>query len=207
VTVLATQCEIDVLADRIERAYRRSRPGWRGDCSTSRVWAAAALNLLQSHETHPAVPTDPELFVAAQPTDPAYPDPWVELTQPDAVRGYRRRIREIIRGLHKELAGEIEFAEDRVVAGQAIRKVLTSHSSRLSPLGRYIVAQRAGRVVLSNRFLDDAVCQHQGCPLYRQASQGLLPMGVYPVPEEATAPAASTPTQSLGRSRAQALLN
>jgi hypothetical protein len=34
-----------------------------------------------------------------------------------------------------------------------------------------------------------------------------LPMGVYPVPEEATAPAASTPTQSLGRSRAQALLN
>jgi hypothetical protein len=206
VTVLATQSAIDALADRIERAYRLRRPEWHGMCSTHRVWTAAAAVLLNVHAEHPSVPVDPELFVAAQPADATYPDPWRELTQAGAVRRYLRRVESIVRRLRAELAGEVRLAEERIGAGESIGKVLSAGNRRLSPLGRFIVARRAGRVALASRFVDDAVIQHWACPLYRQACADLLSAGSYPVPDAATeTPAAPKPVK--GRPRTQVHLN
>lgn len=204
--MLAKQSVIDGLAERIERAYRLRRPAWRGFCSSPRVWTVAASTLLEVHGSDPSVPPDPELFVAAQPIDPPYPDPWTELTAPGAVRHYRRWVRAIVRRLRAELSGEVRLAEGRIGAGQPIGKVLSSKSGRLSPLGRFIVAQRAGRSVLASRFLDDALAQHRACPLYREASSELLPSGVYPVPDRGTAPQPMEPAAAY-RPRSQAHLN
>jgi hypothetical protein len=207
VTVLATQSVIDALADRIASAYRLRRPGWHGSCSSPRVWAAAAWTLLQAHRDNPSVPIDPELFVAAQPVDTTYPDPWQELAQAGSARCYLRRVRSIIRGLRRELASEVRLAEDRIGAGQPIARVLCAKSRRLSPLGRYIVARRAGRAALADRFRDGAVAQHHACPLYRQASIGLVPAAVYPVPDGAPALPATAPAPAKGRPLTQVHLN
>jgi hypothetical protein len=202
--VLATQDVIEALADRIERAYRLRRPQWHGTCSTPRVWSVAASTLLGAHETDPSLPSDPELFVAAQPEGCPYPDPWSELTQPGSVRRYRKRVREIVRGLRGELTAEVKLAEDRVSSGQTIGRVLLSKTRRISPLARFIVAQRAGRQALANRFRHDAVEQHRSCPLYRQASRTLLPPGAYPVAESSRDANAAAP---LRRTRTQVHLN
>jgi hypothetical protein len=205
VIVLTSQSVIDALAGRIERAYRLRRAGWQGTCSTPRVWAVAATTLLQAHQDDPSLPLDPELFVAAQPTDSPFADPWGELTRAESVRAYRKRVRQIVRGLHDELAGEILHAERQIESGQSVGKVLLSRSRRLSPLGRYIVAHRAGRAALAKRFLHGAAEQHRACPLYRQASSGLLPAGCYPVP--VSGEPVSSPVFPPVRSRAQVHLN
>lgn len=184
VTVLATQHEIDEVAERIERAYRGHRPGWRGGCSSSRVWQVAAEALLEISATDPSLPSDPELFVLAQPLNPPYPDPWSELTGPDCLRHYRRCVRGIVRGLRRELTAEVRVAEERIVAGRPIGRVLNKPGRAISPLGRYIVARRAGRTALARRFLTDVIAQHHSCPLYRQATAGLLPPESYPVSEK-----------------------
>jgi hypothetical protein len=183
VAVIATQGLIDALADRIERAYRLRRPEWHGGCSTPRVWSVSARVLLDVHATDPAVPPDPELFVAAQASPSPYPDPWNELTREESGRRYRRRVRSIVRALRGELAHEVEFAEQQIDSGQKIGRVLRPRNARISPLGRYIVAQRAGRPRLASRFADEAADQHRSCPLYRQASRSLLPPDTYPVPD------------------------
>ena len=187
--MLASQAVIDALAERIEAAFHLRRPGWRGACSTARVWEAASARLLEAHEGDPSAPLDPELFVAAQPLDRANPDPWRELTQPSAPDHYRRRVGTIVRQLRAELTAEVRRAEGLIGAGRTIVKVLCSKNQRLSPLSRYIVAQRAGRLALARRFRDDAVVQHQSCPLYRQAWEGLLPAASYPVALDAEPPA------------------
>jgi len=181
VTVIATQGIIDTLAERIERAYHLRRPGWHGACTTDRVWSVAARVLLEVHRSSSSVPADPELFVAAQPTVSSCPDPWSELTSAEAGLHYRRRVRAIVRALRTELAREVKLAEERIGSGQAIGRVLLAPSGRLSPLGRFIVAQRAGRSALARRFASEAADQHRACPLYREASRRLLPPGVYPV--------------------------
>jgi hypothetical protein len=183
VTVLATQGMIDALADRIERAYALRRPRWLGGCSTPRVWSVAATVLWGVHRDDPALPTDPELFVAAQPTHQPYPDPWYELARDESAQRYRRRVHTIVRTLRRELSGEVKLAEQLIDSGQAIGRVLRSRNGRISPLGRFIVARRAGRLVLARRFAGDAADQHWSCPLYREASRRLLPPGVYPVPD------------------------
>lgn len=179
--MLAFQAVIDALAERIETAYELRRPGWHGTCSTSRVWSAASARLLEAHESDPSVPLDPELFVASQPIGPMYPDPWQELTQPVALHCYQGRVAAIVRQLHVELAGEVRRAEGLIKAGQPIVLVLNSRNRRLSPLSRFIVAQRAGRAALASRYRREAVAQHRSCPLYRQASAGLLAADSYPV--------------------------
>jgi hypothetical protein len=186
VTVLTTQASLDGLAERIERAYRRRQSGWFRGCSTERVWSAAAAILVQLHQEDPTLPLDPELYVAVQPIaapDLAFDDPWVGLTQPSAARRYRKRVREMIRALRAELRAEIRFAERRIARGEAIGKVLLSPHQRLSPLGCYIVALRADRIDLGDRFRVDAVAQHRSCPLYRVASHQWLAPELYPVPE------------------------
>lgn len=179
--MLVTQSEIDAVAARIETAYRVQRPDWDGVCSTHRVWAVAATNLLRSHQADGAVAADPELFVASQKGSSVFPDPWKELTVADAVCRYEARIRAIVRALRRELAAEVKLVEDRVDAGQELGKVLRRPSRRISALGRYIVARRAGRIALAERFLTGILEQHRSCPLYKLASAGLLPAGAgYP---------------------------
>jgi hypothetical protein len=195
VTVLATQSVIDALAERIERAYRLRKPCWHGGCSTVRVWAVAATKLLQINEDNPSIPLDPELYVAAQPSDSPISDPWLELTQEDAVRAYRDRVRGIVRALRAELTAEVARAERRIEAGRPVSKVLLTRSRWISPLGRFIVARRAGRTALAERFLPEAILQHSCCPLYREASLRLLPPDHYPV------------ASSVARTKAEASFN
>ncbi len=181
--MLLTPRAIELLADRIERAYlrRHSHLSWSGP--DPRIWAVAARALLEEHRKDPSIPLDPELFVAAQPFNPPLADPWTVLAPTTAMTHYRRRIRRIVRGLHLELKAEIRQAEGRIRRGEPMETVLRSRSRSLSPLGRFIVAYRAGRIDLAERFRARAQEQHGSCPLYRLACQSLLPGEAYPVVE------------------------
>ena len=200
--MLVAQSVIDTLAGRIERAYRVRRLGWHGVCSTPRVWAMAAETLLKLREEDDSLPLDPELYVAAQPCDTSFVNPWSDLTGAEAVARYRQRVTEIVRRLRDELAGEIHHAEERIEQGQSVIKILTTRTRRLSPLGRYIMAYRAGRPSLASRFLQGALEQHRACPLYRQASTVFLPEGIYPTTESRTSPSELS-TVSRVRSKGQ----
>lgn len=129
------------------------------------------------------MPLDPELYVAVQPANSLFYDPWIELTQTSSAWHYRNRVRKMIRGLRAELRSEVRSAEGRVRRGEAIVKVLLDGRKQLSPLGCFIVARRAGCDELANRFRRGAVLQHQSCPLYRPASLPLLSPEFYPVRE------------------------
>ena len=167
VFVLATQAALEGLAERIERAYRLRRSGWYRGCSGAGVWSTAAAILVQLHQDDPDLPLDPELYVAVQLAGATFDDPWVGLTEAAAALRYRARVREMIRGLRAELRAEVRFAELRVNGGEAIGKLLEAPTKRLSPLGCYIVALRAGCIDLGERFRLAAVRQHRSCPLYR----------------------------------------
>jgi hypothetical protein len=179
--VLPTQETIDGLADRIERAYSLRRPHWFRGGSTRRVWSAAALRLLQAHLEDPRLPLDSELFVASQPITGSLSDPWTELVQPEAARRYRLQIHRIIRRLRSELRREVALAERSIRQNQAADYTSLARNRRLSPLGCYIAAQRAGRFDLARRFVAAAADQHRSCPLYEAASVDLLPAEHYPV--------------------------
>lgn len=175
-----TQREIDGLARRIRHAYRARGMHWNDGCSTGRAWTAAALVLLQIHDEHPEVPMDPELFVASQALDTSVVDVWRDLASPAAGEAYLRRVTEIVCLLEHELRREIERAERLARSGRPLRKVLCGSDSKLSPLGRYIVARRAGRATLAVTFLGDVRAQHRSCPLYRSACLAFLPADQYP---------------------------
>ena len=179
--MLATQDEIEQIGERIERAYylRRPRTQWSG--STSGLWSVAATRLIQSHWNDPTIPVDPELYVAAQPIDATRTNPWFDLAQETSVQRYCRYVREIVRGLKAELHSEIRLAERRVRRGVGLDEVVSSGSRSLSPLGCYIVAHRAGRVEVAERFQASAEDQHWSCPLYRHASLPWLSSDAYPV--------------------------
>ena len=201
--MLFTSDVIQGLADRIERAYRRTRPQWRPGCCNPGVWSAAAAALIQINRDDPAIPIDPELFVASQPGALPLDDPWLLLTPGKAARRYRRRVQQIVRRLRKELRGEVSQAEGRLHLGLPIEVAIQSWPDRLSPLGRFIVATRAGRPDLAGPWRAAAQDQHRSCPLYRQACRGLLPDGAYPAadpePEESDylPPAGSAPRFSI----------
>ncbi len=180
VNVLTTQSVIEALAVRIELAYRRRRPGWRDGSSTPRVWQVAAETLIRAGQADLSMPLDPELFVASQPCTSAQANPWNEVTGLPAVERYKARVAEIVRVLRDELIAEIRHVETRSGRGESIANILHSRTRRLSPLGRYIVAHRAGRLSLANRFVREALEQHRSCPLYRQAVAGLLAPEAYP---------------------------
>jgi hypothetical protein len=174
---------IEEIANRIERAYSRRQPYWRGGWSNSRVWAAAAVALVRMHKSDPRIPLDPELYVASQMAASPLADPWVDLAQARSALRYRRSVKDIIRKLRGELHAEIRRVEDRVSHGEAIECVLLSRCRVLSPLGRYIAAQRAGRPDLAERFRLRAQDQHRACPLYRHACKRLIAREAYPVLE------------------------
>jgi hypothetical protein len=180
--LLPTQELIDRLADRIEQAYSLRRPRWRQGCSTPRVWNAAALSLWQVHVENPEqMPLDPEFYVASQAISSRFSDPWTELAGPKAGRRYRSRVYKIIADLRSGLNKEVRFAERAIQKGHEISSVLRIKQGRLSHLGCYIVARRAGRVDLADRFAAAAIEQHRFCPLYRTACLELIPRELYPV--------------------------
>jgi hypothetical protein len=180
--VLATQEALDRLAVRVEHAYGLRRPRWWRGCSTQRVWFAAALRLWEVHAQDPLhVPLDAELFVASQPISAAVADPWTELTEPEAARRYRSRVRRIVRQLGSELKREVRRAERLIRRGHAMGAVLNVQDGRLSALGCFIVAQRAGRADLAAHFAAATAAQHRSCPLYRSASLLLMPADFYPI--------------------------
>jgi hypothetical protein len=179
--VLPSQGLLGKLSARIEQAYGLRRPDWRGGCSTSRVWSAAAQCLWAAHAANPAeIPLDAELFVASQPIAAPFADPWSEVTGPDAVRRYRSRLRRIVRRLRAELKREVARAETLIGRGREIAEVLNA-GGRISALGCFIVALRANRGDLAVGFTSGASAQHRSCPLYRRASLALLPGHLYPV--------------------------
>ena len=180
--MIPSQDAIDKLADRIERAYRRHHAHWRPVGTTPGVWRSAACRLYEASEIDSSVPIDPELFVVAQPRGRLRPDPWTELTQSHSLRRYLNLIRQIVMKLLVELRGEMRRADRKLLRGLSLDNLLGSGGSRISPLGRYILAHRAGRSDLEMRYRSAAEAQHRACPLYRLASQSLLPLHAYPLP-------------------------
>ena len=169
------------LAGRIRDAYLRRCPCLDREYAHSGVWSAAAHRLVALHRADPQLPLDPELYVAAQERVGLGQDPWNELARPEAARRYRRLVRRIVRSLRAELRGEVRAAERKLRSGEPLADLLASLSPRFSALSRYAVACRAGRPDLAELFIPAARAQHRACPLYRQASQGLIPEGEYPV--------------------------
>ncbi|WP_422925144.1 hypothetical protein [Singulisphaera sp. PoT] len=179
--MFATQTAIESLASRIQQAYALRQPGWYSGCSAPGVWTAAATTLYRIHREDPSIPLDPELYVASQSVAATLPDPWAEIAQMSAGRRYRKQVRRIIGTLRCELRSEIRLAKKKIHRGENIAKVLLSRSEVLSPLSRFIVARKAGRDDLAERLRPEAIDQHWICPLYRQASRGLVPSAFYPV--------------------------
>ncbi len=178
--MLPTQELIDYLAGRIERAYRHRRSRWYRGCSTRRVWSAAALCLWQAHVDDPNLPLDCELFVESQGIAETFGDPWEELAQPGAAGRYRARVYRIIRRLRAELKREVRLAGRALEQDSPSSTAVLSVNNRLSALGCYIAAHRAGMPELAARFAADATEQHRSCPLYQIASIPLLSNDLYP---------------------------
>jgi hypothetical protein len=187
--VVPTQEQLDHLAGRIERAYLLRQPRWWRGGSTTRVWFAGAVRLWEAHAKDSfGVPLDPELFVAAQPISGPFTDPWSELAEPAAAQRYCSLVRRIVRKLRAELRREVRFAERLIGRGREIDTVLSADEGRLSPLGCFIVACRAGRADLANRFAARASAQHRSCTLYQVASLSVLPADFYPAENVGLAP-------------------
>lgn len=193
--MIPTQDAIGQLAARIERAYRRRYPHWNPLGSTPGAWETAAARLLSAVEGDASIPVDPELFIAAQPRVDDPHDPWAELAQERSLRRYLGVVRRIVGQLREELHQEVRRAEKKLHSGVSLDRLLDSGTSKISPLTRYILAHRAGRLDLSTRLRAAAESQHRACPLYQQAARALLPEASYPSPDdsryETSSPAAS----------------
>jgi hypothetical protein len=174
---------LDQVARRIERAYRLRKPGSRAGVAPTGVWEAAARSLIDMHRADPALPLDPELFVATQKLGQPWSDPWSDLAGECAQRRYRQRIRRIVRQLRRELRIELRRARGRARRGMTVEALAASSCQTISPLGRYIAAQWAGRTDLMDTLREAAADQHWACPLYRQACAVLMPPSAYPVQE------------------------
>ncbi len=162
--MIITPRAVEQVADRIEKAFRRRHPEWRYAGLDPRLWSSAAAILVDAHRRQSWVPIDPELFVASQ--TPAR-DPWHDL-------------RRIVKSLRGELLREFRSIDTAVLRGASIDAVLSRPSRRLSPLGRYLAACRYGRPDLAEAFREAAHLQHESCPLYREASAGLIGDHDYP---------------------------
>ena len=195
--MIPTQDVLDELAGRIEHAYELRHPRWRRGCSTQRCWFAAAFRLWEAHNHDPLrVPLDPELYVASQPISGPFADPWTTLAQPEAVRRYRSQVKQVIRQLRFELRREVRRAERLIHRGDDIDALLSVQDGRLSALGCFIVATRAGRTDLADCFADAAAFQHRSCPLYQSASLSLVPADLYPAESVACEHESAIPPRS-----------
>jgi hypothetical protein len=142
-----------------------------------------ANRLLEIHRADSSIPLDPELYVAAQGSRRRWSDPWHDLAGEAPARRFRQSVRKIVTQLKKELRGELRYAMDLASHGRSLEAIMRSPSASISPLGRYILAHRAGRGDLKEELLAAASEQHRACPLYRQACAELLSGPDYPVPD------------------------
>lgn len=181
--MLITPHAIEQLAGRIELAYLRRRPQAIGNEPDPKLWDVAARALAEAHRRHPWLPIDPELFVASQPSFSPLGDPWQHLAPAHAVKRYRKRVVQMIRGLRRELAGELSWIERKIRSGATLEEALRWRTRKVSPLGRFVAALRAGRPDLAERFRPGAQDQHESCPLYRAACSTLIEPALYPVLE------------------------
>jgi hypothetical protein len=183
------------LEERLRLAYLRRNPGWLLAFPRSRVWAIAAANLLHAHQADPDLPLDPELFIASQPSRPGLADPWGDLTRPGSIERYRSRVRKLVGRLRRELRTEIRWARRRLDKGVALETVLAARNLSLTPLVRYILAMQEMREDLAAHFVEPALRQHDNCPLYKLACEGMLPTSTYPA-DLALDPDGPTPSET-----------
>jgi hypothetical protein len=181
VLMMPSQTTITEIADRIEMAYARKTADLISMRSSGGVWEAAATGLLMLAESDPTIPVDAELFVAVQPVK-GWSDPWGDLASQLALMRYHREVKQIIAQLRSEIKAEMTYARKRFLSGISTTKILTDAADRLSPLGRYILAYRAGLFEMAERIRPDAERQHRACPLYQAACKGLIDDSVYPKP-------------------------
>jgi len=173
--VIPTQNNLDQVAERIERAYRRRHPTWTATGLTPGVWTAAAVRLADVSHGDVSLPIDPELFVAVQNYQSFRRDPWRELTQEGAVKIYRSAVRKIIQQLKAELADEMKRSKRFLEAGGSLDEVLANSKSRVSPITKFVLCHRQKRQDLVEVIRPAAQAQHLACPLYRFACENLVP--------------------------------
>jgi hypothetical protein len=175
---------IELIAERIERAYRRRHTERYRGGDHAVVWGLVATALIELHRADPGLPLDPELYVAAQRRNRLWADPWQDLVGDEPARRYSRTVRKIIRQLRCELRDELRYASALRRRHGSLETIVSSqgkHTKSISPLGRFIIAHRAGRADLMDRVRSEACDQHWSCPLYRQACASWLAPGAYPV--------------------------
>lgn len=182
--MIATQNNLDQLADRIERAYHLRHPNWLATGLTPGVWTAAAVRLHEVVAAHSFLPVDPELFVAAQSYKTFRRDPWCELTQEGACKAYRSAVRKIIRQLKRELAGELRRATRFLEAQGTLDELVASARSKVSPMIKLMLCHQNDRSDLALHVNSAAEAQHLACPLYRIACKNLIPGDLYPLPNQ-----------------------
>ena len=181
-SLISTQNDLDQLAGRIERAYRRRHPLWTATGLTPGVWTAAAVRLSEVAMGDSILPIDAELFIAVQNYKSFRRDPWGELTQERATKSYRLAIRVIIKQLKKEIAAELKWSQRVLEMGRSLDEVLTSTKSRVSPITKLVLCHREGREDLAQVVRPAAEAQHLACPLYRYALKNLIAHAAYPEP-------------------------
>ena len=186
--MICSQSDIDSIAERIESAYRRRHHQWPGLALSPGVWESAASTLLQLSIDRPNIPIDPELFVAVVAESGSTPDPWSELTQRRSRNRYLKALRRIVGQLRRELTEELRVAARLISQGQSLDEVLDAPSLPISPLARFILAWRAGRLDLSARHRAAVENQHHSCPLYLLACRKFLPAKVYPLSKSGKKP-------------------
>lgn len=181
--MITTQNSLDLLAARIERAYRLRHPSWLPTGLTPGVWVAAAKRLLDVEHAS-SIPIDPELFVAVQDFKAFRRDPWRELTQERATRSYKVAVRGLVRQLKVELAGELRWSRRFFDAGHSLDDLLALTKSRVSPMMKLVLCLEQRRPDLACVVRPAAEAQHLSCPLYQIASRRWLSGQAYPVPAE-----------------------
>lgn len=172
---------IDTIADvarRIERAYLLQVGGDRQFEDGTRVWIQAAHALVYLNQLDPSMPVDPELFVISRPPSRRTGDPARDLAGMNALLYYQRKVRGIVRQLRREIHDELRWIDRRLARGQALDAILIQPTQRISPLARFLAAQRNNRPDLALAFRDSALLQGDACPLYREAVRQFLPRTV-----------------------------
>ena len=180
ITVISTQNNLDQVAERIERAYRRRHSTWLATGLTPGVWTAAAVRLNDVSHNRVVLPIDPELFVAVQNYKSFRRDPWRELTQEGSVKTYRFAVRKIISQLKIELAAEMRWSKRFLEAGGSLDEVMAISKSRVSPITKLVLCHRQQRQDLAETIRPAAEAQHLACPLYQFAYRNLMPSLSYP---------------------------
>ena len=138
----------------------------------------------------------PSCLSRRSPFRPLLPTPGPSWPSPKRPGDTGLVVRRIVRRLGSELRREVRRAERSIRQGGEMSAVLGAQDGRLSPLGCFIVAQRAGRVELVDRFAAAAAAQHRSCPLYRSASLALIPADFYPDESLALEHQADTPPRT-----------